>query len=91
MRHRHEYGIRNGADQGYRLLKSQEAALKKANKWEPKTREEAKSKWKKLQNSPDHLSLLEMYRKEGLEVLKLAKYALPIPTTMAYRRCVNHG
>jgi len=74
MRHRDLDGFAAGADVVYRLLESQQKALERSSKWEPKTREAAKVKWKKLQNSPDHLSLLEMYRKEGLEVLKLAKY-----------------
>ncbi|KAF2679017.1 hypothetical protein K458DRAFT_122366 [Lentithecium fluviatile CBS 122367] len=69
--------------QEYRkLLESQKKLSKKSAEWEPKDREEANRKWKKLQqDAPDHLTLLDMYRKEGLEIIKLAKErGITLPT-----------
>jgi small subunit ribosomal protein S10 len=41
--------------------------------WEPKTREEAQQKWKELQNTPDHLTLLSIYKGIGVKPIKTAK------------------
>lgn len=42
--------------------------------WEPQTREEAQQKWKDLQDTPDSLTLLKMYKRAGVEPIKIAKY-----------------
>jgi small subunit ribosomal protein S10 len=62
-----------------RLLKSQAKAEARAKAWEPKTREEAQQKWKAMQNTPDHLSVLHMYKHAGVEAIKVAKSASPPP------------
>jgi small subunit ribosomal protein S10 len=41
---------------------------------EPKTREEAEQRWKQMQEKPDHLALLHMYKRAGVEPLKLAEF-----------------
>ncbi|OAL51285.1 ribosomal protein S10 [Pyrenochaeta sp. DS3sAY3a] len=41
--------------------------------WEPKTREEAQQRWKEMQNTPDDLTLLQLYKKGGVEPIKVAK------------------
>lgn len=61
----------------YRLWKSQQAAEQRFAEWEPKTREEAQQKWKELQNTPDHLGLLHMYKRAGVEPIKIAKSVSP--------------
>jgi small subunit ribosomal protein S10 len=52
--------------------------MKRFKEWEPKTREEAQQRWKELQNTPDHLTLLHIYKRSGVEPIKLAKSATPI-------------
>lgn len=56
--------------------------------WEPKTREEAQQRLKELQDTPDHFTLLHMYKRAGLEPIKAAKYVLchPCPTTFTYTK-----
>jgi small subunit ribosomal protein S10 len=60
-----------------RLWKSQQAAEKRFEEWEPKTRSEAEQRWKEMQNKPDHLTLLHMYKRAGVEPIKLAKCVAP--------------
>jgi small subunit ribosomal protein S10 len=61
----------------YRLFHSQEKAEERFAEWEPKTREEAQQRWKEMQNTPDHLSLLHMYKRAGVEPIKVAKSVKP--------------
>jgi len=60
-------------------MNSQRKAQAKFDRWEPKTREEAQRKWKKLQDTPDHLNLLDLYRQHGIEPIKLAKCVFITP------------
>ena len=62
------------------LWKSQQAAEKRFEEWEPKTRSEAEQRWKEMQSKPDHLTLLQMYKKAGIEPIKLAKCVAPAVT-----------
>jgi small subunit ribosomal protein S10 len=55
------------------LANSMEKAQAGFEEWEPKTREEAQQKWEELQNTPDHLTLLSMYKSIGVEPIKTAK------------------
>ncbi|KAF1362146.1 hypothetical protein EJ07DRAFT_108912 [Lizonia empirigonia] len=55
------------------LWNSQKKAAKRAAKSEPKTREEAMQQWKEAQSRPDDLTLLKMYKRGGVEPIKLAK------------------
>ncbi|KAF9695096.1 hypothetical protein EKO04_007099 [Ascochyta lentis] len=55
------------------LWNSQKKADKRAAKWEPKTREEAQQKWQEAQSRPDDLTLLRIYKRAGVEPIKLAK------------------
>lgn len=58
----------------YKTLKhSADKANKKFEKWIPKTREEAQRKYQQMVNTPDDLTLLDMFKKEGLDVLKEGK------------------
>ena len=59
------------------LYHSQREAEKRFEAWEPKTREEAQQRWKEMQSTPDHLTLLHMYKRAGVEPIKLAKYVSP--------------
>jgi small subunit ribosomal protein S10 len=63
---------------GQRLIlhswwKSQVKGEKQFEEWEPKTREEAQQKWKEMQNTPDDLTLLRIYKRAGAEPIKIAK------------------
>ncbi|KAH6622473.1 hypothetical protein C7974DRAFT_398359 [Boeremia exigua] len=63
------------------LFNSQKKAAKRAAKWEPKTREEAQQKWKELQSAPDDLTLLRVFKRSGIEPLKLAEErGIKLPT-----------
>ncbi|USP78598.1 30s ribosomal protein s10 protein [Curvularia clavata] len=55
------------------LYASQQKVNKRQQQREPKTREEAQRQWKELQNTPDHLGLLKVYKRAGIEPIKLAK------------------
>jgi small subunit ribosomal protein S10 len=58
----------------YTALKtSAKRAQKKLEKWTPKDKPEAQRKWKQLANAPEDLTLLEMFKKEGVDVLKEGK------------------
>lgn len=57
----------------FSMYKSQRAAERKFAAWEPKTSAEAAARWKELQSSPDDLSMLQMYKRAGIEPIKLAK------------------
>jgi len=50
-----------------------QASNQRMAEWEPKTREEAQQKWKEMQNKPDSLTLLHMYKRAGVEPIKAAK------------------
>ncbi|KAF1851120.1 30S ribosomal protein-like protein S10 [Cucurbitaria berberidis CBS 394.84] len=64
-----------------RLWKSQQAANERLEAWEPRTREEAQQRWKDMQNTPDHLTLLHMYKRAGVEPIKVAKErGITLPT-----------
>lgn len=56
-----------------RLWNSQQKAQERFEQWEPQTREEAQQRWKEMQNTPDHLTLLHTYKRAGVEPIKLAK------------------
>ncbi|KAF2128437.1 30S ribosomal protein-like protein S10 [Dothidotthia symphoricarpi CBS 119687] len=63
------------------LWNSQQKADERFAQWEPKTREEAQQRWKDLQKTPDHLTLLHMYKRAGVEPIKLAKErGITLPT-----------
>ncbi|KAI4684140.1 hypothetical protein J4E81_009019 [Alternaria sp. BMP 2799] len=63
------------------LYASQQKVNQRQEEWEPKTREEAAQRWKELQNTPDHLGLLKVYKRAGLEPIKLAKeHNITLPT-----------
>ncbi|KAI1513398.1 ribosomal protein s10p s20e [Pyrenophora tritici-repentis] len=55
------------------LYASQQKVNKRQQKFEPQTRKEAERRWKELQNTPDHLGLLKLYKRAGIEPIKLAK------------------
>jgi small subunit ribosomal protein S10 len=57
------------------LYASQQKVSQRQQEWEPKTREDAQRQWKELQNTPDHLGLLKVYKRAGVEPIKLAKSA----------------
>ncbi|KAF2750293.1 hypothetical protein M011DRAFT_456199 [Sporormia fimetaria CBS 119925] len=61
------------------LYKSTKKAQKEAEEREPKTAAEARKQWESFQATPDHTSLLEMYKRVGIEPIKLAKYASSPP------------
>ncbi|KAL5119129.1 mitochondrial 37S ribosomal protein rsm10 [Pleosporales sp. CAS-2024a] len=66
------------------LLQSQQEAEKRFQEREPKTREEAQQMWKEMQNTPDHLTLLEVYKRAGVEPIKVAKErGITLPTDKA--------
>jgi hypothetical protein len=60
------------------LYKSQQEAEQRFKEWEPKTREEAQQKWKEMQDTPDHFTLLHMYKRAGVEPIKVAKSVSPL-------------
>ncbi|KAF1829896.1 30S ribosomal protein-like protein S10 [Decorospora gaudefroyi] len=63
------------------LYASQQKVNRRQQKWEPQTREEAAKRWRRLQKEPDHLSLLKVYKRAGLEPIKLAeKREITLPT-----------
>ncbi|RMZ70902.1 30s ribosomal s10 [Pyrenophora seminiperda CCB06] len=63
------------------LYASQQKVNKQQQNFEPKTREEAQRRWKELQNTPDHLGLLKIYKRAGIEPIKLAeKNDITLPT-----------
>ncbi|KAF1915706.1 hypothetical protein BDU57DRAFT_577544 [Ampelomyces quisqualis] len=63
------------------LYKSQQEVEERWQKNEPKTREEAQRRWKEMQNTPDHLTLLNMYKAKGVEPIQLAKErGITLPT-----------
>lgn len=55
------------------MLNSEEKYIKQHEQWVPKTPEDWKKKWAELQDTPDHYSLLSMYKGQGVEPIKLAK------------------
>ncbi|KAF2866611.1 30S ribosomal protein-like protein S10 [Massariosphaeria phaeospora] len=55
------------------LYKSQQEADKRYKKWKPTTREESERKWAEMQTTPDHMTMLHMYKRAGVEPIKLAK------------------
>lgn len=60
------------------MWRSQQDAAERRAEWEPKTREEAQKLWKSMQDTPDHLTLLDMYKSVGVQPIKLAKFVLPL-------------
>lgn len=60
-------------DEFKKLWHSQQRANERLAEWEPQTREEAQKKWKEMQDTPDHLTLLHMYKRAGVEPIKVAK------------------
>lgn len=69
-----------GSNKDSSLYTSQQKVNKRQQQREPKTREEAQRQWKELQNTPDHLGLLKVYKRAGVEPIKLAKYVFVIPS-----------
>ncbi|KAF2012667.1 ribosomal protein S10 [Aaosphaeria arxii CBS 175.79] len=58
----------------YKMLwKSHQLAERRSKKREPKSKEESEKRWKELQDSPDHNTLLHAYKRAGIEPIKLAK------------------
>jgi small subunit ribosomal protein S10 len=57
----------------HRLYNSSEIAEQRLAEWEPKTREEAQQKWKEMQDTPDHFTLLHTWKRAGVEPIKVAK------------------
>ncbi|KAF2205166.1 hypothetical protein GQ43DRAFT_437285 [Delitschia confertaspora ATCC 74209] len=55
------------------LWKSQEEANARMEKMQPKTKQEAQELWAKLKEEPDHFAMLHMYKRAGVEPIKLAK------------------
>ncbi|KAF2107505.1 30S ribosomal protein S10, mitochondrial precursor [Lophiotrema nucula] len=55
------------------LLGSQQKAEERAERQEPQTAKEARKQWQALQKTPDHNTLLQMYKRAGVEPIKLAK------------------
>ena len=53
--------------------KSARKTQERFDKWMPTEKEDAQKKWKKMASSPDDITLLEMFKKEGLDVLKEGK------------------
>jgi small subunit ribosomal protein S10 len=68
------YGRGHIANAMHRLWKSQQRIERDFKKWEPKTADEARKRWKEAQDTPDHTTLLHMYKRAGVEPIKLAKY-----------------
>ncbi|KAL5408248.1 hypothetical protein PMIN03_006615 [Paraphaeosphaeria minitans] len=66
----------------YKALKtSSKAAEEKLNRWTPKTKEDAQRKWKRMVNAPEDNTLLEMFKREGVDVLVEGKAReLRLPT-----------
>ncbi|KAF2028450.1 30S ribosomal protein-like protein S10 [Setomelanomma holmii] len=63
------------------LWQSQRKAEQAFEEWEPKTREEAQQRWKEAQDTPDHLTLLHLYKRAGVEPIKVAKErGITLPT-----------
>ncbi|KAF1971873.1 ribosomal protein S10 [Bimuria novae-zelandiae CBS 107.79] len=63
------------------LKRSEIKAQEKFDKWIPKTKQDAQRKWQKMVNSPDDLTMLEMFKREGLDVLKEGKArGMKLPT-----------
>ena len=71
------------------LWRSQQAANARTEEWEPQTREEAQQRWKDMQNTPDHLTLLHMYKRAGVEPIKVAKSVSPHMPPPAYLTADN--
>lgn len=58
----------------YKQLKvSAKAAQGRFDRWTPKTKAEAQKKWKQLADAPEDITLLEMFKKEGVDVLAEGK------------------
>lgn len=81
-----------GIDYGLRLMKSQKEAEERFAQWEPKDRADADRKWKEMQDTPDHLTLLQMYKREGIEPIKLAKYVsyMPLKSMLSWLQRTGH-
>ncbi|KAH3906983.1 hypothetical protein HBI56_113670 [Parastagonospora nodorum] len=63
------------------LYNSSEKAEQRLAEWEPKTREEAQQKWKEMQDTPDHFTLLHTWKRAGVEPIKVAKErGITLPT-----------
>ncbi|KAH9873015.1 hypothetical protein J1614_005411 [Plenodomus biglobosus] len=68
----------------YKELWHSQQRLNERPEWEPQTREEAQQKWKEMQDTPDHLTLLHMYKRAGVEPIKVAKErGITLPTDPA--------
>lgn len=55
------------------LKKSADAAEKRLNRWTPKTKEDALRKYKRMVDAPEDNTLLEMFKREGVDVFAEAK------------------
>ncbi|KAF2446282.1 hypothetical protein P171DRAFT_430468 [Karstenula rhodostoma CBS 690.94] len=66
----------------YKALKtSAKASQKKFEAWTPKSKAEAQKKWKRLADAPEDITLLEMFKREGVDVLQEGKAReLRLPT-----------
>ena len=54
-------------------VKSDNKARAKMEDWVPKTKEEAQRKWRKLASAPDDTTLMDMFKREGVDILKEGK------------------
>jgi hypothetical protein len=72
------------ANEQYRLYKSQQKVQRQFQKWEPKTAEEAKKRWAEAKDTQDHKTLLQIYKRAGVEPIKLAKYICLIDLLVLY-------
>jgi small subunit ribosomal protein S10 len=63
----------NEANVGNRLYNSKKEAEIKAKRMEPTTVEEAKRVFEEMKRTPDHHTMLHMYKRAGVEPIKLAK------------------
>jgi small subunit ribosomal protein S10 len=70
----------NEANVGNRLYNSKKEAEIKAKRMEPTTVEEAKRVFEEMKRTPDHHTMLHMYKRAGVEPIKLAKYVSPTLT-----------
>lgn len=78
------------SNEDYSLYTSQQKVNKRQQQREPKTREEAQRQWKELQNTPDHLGLLKVYKRAGVEPIKLAKYVPATPPACNIQKNTNN-
>ncbi|ORY00311.1 hypothetical protein BCR34DRAFT_575924 [Clohesyomyces aquaticus] len=60
-------------DEYTQVWRSMQGLKERQDEWEPKTKAEAEKKWEEMRKTPDHHTMLHMYKHQGIEVYKLAK------------------